>query len=545
MRSGFKYNPKYNIAVLTCVVLAVYWPILGNDFLNYWDDQWYVMSRYTEGGLNLANLRAIFSEFYVGQYSPVNKLMYLLIYSVFGYNSMVFHLASLLLHAACVCLAYIIILRILKYSGENTVIEPSRNMVIERSRNTFIAFITALIFAIHPMNVESVAWISASKIVTYTFFYLLATCTYIIYIDRKKSLYYILTLVLFALSFGCKEQAVTLPVWLLMLSLLSGRTFKDRKLWAELSPFFALAIAFGVVTMFSQASNGGGVLSDQAAYPLWQRFILGCYSLVEYFVKFTIPYNLLYFYPFPMGIGEALPSWMLLYPAIIFVIAFSLWSYLKKFPFSVCLLFFLIHIVLVLHIVQMSRLVVFADRYIYLACIGLAFIVAWYLVAFITNNKGIVRKIFASCFVCMTVCLGTYSNVRCRDWKDTDSIKKEIRELIKKRKDYVPPPEIEKLMEEGKKASKESAMNIVADMVSERRLVSEVVVERWLVSGAEPSQNIEPSRLTQQIGGLQVESAMMRWRVAPAKTIEKTHMLCKLINYQFLNFMYHEQKVFS
>ena len=122
MRSGFKYNPKYNLAVLTCVVLAVYWPILGNDFLNYWDDQWYVMSRYTEGGLNLANFRSMFSEFYAGQYSPVNKLMYLLIYSVFGYNSMVFHLASLLLHAACVCLAYIIILRILKYSGENTVI---------------------------------------------------------------------------------------------------------------------------------------------------------------------------------------------------------------------------------------------------------------------------------------------------------------------------------------------------------------------------------------------------------------------------------------
>ena len=86
-------SPKYGIAALTGIVLAVYFPILRNDFLYNWDDQWQVMNQFTEGGFNFKNLYAIFSDSFHGQYSPVNQLMYVLIYSVSGlFVCMVFYL---------------------------------------------------------------------------------------------------------------------------------------------------------------------------------------------------------------------------------------------------------------------------------------------------------------------------------------------------------------------------------------------------------------------------------------------------------------------
>jgi len=115
-------------------VLAVYFPILGNDFLYYWDDQWV--------GMNTG----------------------------FGYKPFWFHLASMLLHAANALLVYICIFRLL---------ELSRRIVVEPRK--LVAFFTALIFAVHPFNVESVAWMSASKVLVYSFFYLLATYTFLNY----------------------------------------------------------------------------------------------------------------------------------------------------------------------------------------------------------------------------------------------------------------------------------------------------------------------------------------------------------------------------
>jgi len=166
----FKNSQWIYPVLLIGSVLAVYFPILGNDFLYYWDDQWVVINVYTEGGLNVQNLWAIFSEFYHGQYAPLNESLYLILYTTFGYKPFWFHLASLLLHAANVLLVYACIFRLL---------ELSRKIVIEHKQ--LIAFFTALIFAVHPFNVESVAWMSASKVLVYSFFYLLATYTFLNY----------------------------------------------------------------------------------------------------------------------------------------------------------------------------------------------------------------------------------------------------------------------------------------------------------------------------------------------------------------------------
>ena len=378
-------NVSLLILIMACI--AVYYPILFNDFLYQWDDHG-MMNRYTEGGINFTNLKAIFTEYYHGQYAPANAFYYVLLYSAFGYNPMVFHLASLLIHIANVCLAYIIVICIFKQTTR-----------IKIENASAIAFITALLWAVHPMNVESVAWVSASKVLIYAFFYLASTYVYLIFLQRKNLGFYLLTLIFFLLSFFSKEQALSFPFWMLMLYWIIGGSLKERKVWIQVAPFFLLAIAGGVVTMLSQAAVGVGVLSNEIDYPLWQRFILGCYSFFEYIVKFVIPNNLMYLYPFPMVVGEPLPTWMLFYPAITLIILATLWNYIKKIPFSAGLAFFLIHIAIVLHIIPLSRFAVIADRYIYVSSIGLSFIVAFYIVRFFASKKGTMRRTVIVCFI--------------------------------------------------------------------------------------------------------------------------------------------------
>ncbi|MDR3266255.1 MAG: glycosyltransferase family 39 protein [Tannerella sp.] len=426
-----------SLLLLATITLLVYSPVLWNDFLYYWDDQWVAINYFTEAGWTWNNLWRIFTEYYHGQYSPANELLYVLVYSIFGYSPSAFHSASLLLHVANVCLVFLCCRELLKANGK-----------VKEERVTMISFIAALLFAVNPMNVESIAWISASKVLVYTFFYLLATYSYLQYLDRKKIGYYILTMFLFLWSFLGKEQAVTFPIWLLMILVLYKRNLKQWRPWLEVMPFLLLSLWFGFVTMLSQADFGGGFLSVQETYPLWQRIVLACYSLVEYATKFFIPYNLLYIYPFPMRVGEALPDWMLVYPALVLIFSAAFWKYLSRGVLAVGLTFFVIHIAVALHIIPLSRFSVIADRYIYLASIGLAFIVSSYFVKLIMAVQGTVRKSLIVAGLIIALFLGAYSNMRCHDWKNTDTIKKEIRELLKQRDDYIPPEQFEKMMEE-------------------------------------------------------------------------------------------------
>jgi hypothetical protein len=182
-------------ALLVACVVTVYFPILGNNFLYYRDDQWVVMNHYTGSGFTRANLWAILTEFYHGQYAPFNELFYLILYSLFGYDPFPFHLSGLLLHIANACLVYYCF-RLLLESGEK----------IKTENAAPVAFLTAMIFAVHPFNTEAVAWISASKILVYTFYYLMASGCFLLYMKRGKFRYYIFTLALFIFSFLGKER---------------------------------------------------------------------------------------------------------------------------------------------------------------------------------------------------------------------------------------------------------------------------------------------------------------------------------------------------
>ena len=220
----------YILLVITGVL--VYFPILGNQLLDFWDDQWVVKNHFTEAGINWANIWATFTEFHGGQYSPFNQFLYLFLFNIAGgYNPFVFHLSTLLIHLANSCLVFVVLKKLLLLNGK-----------IDVQKVQYIAFFTALLFTVHPFNVESVAWMSASKILVYAFWYLLATYTFLLYLENGKKRFYVFTLFLFVFSFLGKEQAVTFPVWMLLVYWIINHRLPNKKEWIETIPFFVLAL---------------------------------------------------------------------------------------------------------------------------------------------------------------------------------------------------------------------------------------------------------------------------------------------------------------
>jgi hypothetical protein len=410
--------------VLGAATFLVYIPALSNEFLMRWDDQWVVINNYTYHGFTADNLWRILTEFYHGQYAPLNQLYYTALYAVFGLNPFVFHLGSLLLHFANVMLVYCLFRYVLSLSG-----------VFDRPVGDRLALFTALLFAIHPFNVESVAWLSASKILVYAFFFLLASIAYVRYISSKKKKYYFLSLLLFVLSFGGKEQAVTLSLSVVLFDYVLVRNLRDWKVWFEKAPFFILAVLGGIVTVYSQ---GKGYI-EGSGYPFYQRLVFSSYTLTEYFAKCVIPVKLSYIYPFPILKGEALPVNFWVYPGIVITLlaAFVYNVNLRRHKLMYfALLFFIVNLLVCLHIFSLPRFAIVADRYVYISSTAV-FLSIGMLLQYLSKRYLKYKRLLMSGLAVYILLLGIYSHERTKVWHDIDSLKKELREQVQEREDYL------------------------------------------------------------------------------------------------------------
>ncbi len=419
----YSMKNTYYLIFLVTAVSIVYYPILLNDFLYAWDDQWVVMNQYTTGGWSLSNIFHIFIDFYHGQYAPFNELSYLILYSFFGYDPLHFHLASLLYHIANTVLVFVFIRKLLQLSNTE-----------KKEDINFISFITALLFAVHPVNVESVAWVSASKVLVYTLFYLFGLICYLKYVITRNIIYYIITLLLFIFSFWGKEQAVTFPVCLLLIDYFIKKDMRGKNCWIEKLPFFVLSLFFGLVTVLSQEDGGGAPI-----YPLVQRLVFACYTLIEYLTKAIFPVNLSYLYPFPIQPGESLPLRFWIYPLIVIALLVWIYSIKSKKILVFCTLFFILHVSVALHLISLSRFAIVADRYLYVGIIGIAFLVSvlishlkkrWYI-------QPVKWRILLFVLLLYISYNGIYTFQYCHDWNNTNSLKKHMRGLIDSRRNLL------------------------------------------------------------------------------------------------------------
>ena len=404
--------PNLTLLVIMAVTVIAFLPSLFNGFQMGWDDQWMVVNPITPKGLDIVVMKHYFTEGYHGQYSPLNQLMYSILYAIDGYNPMVYHAACLIFHLLNIVLVY----RILGMIMSDCCCQ------LDYSRIYYIVILCSVFFAIHPLQVESVAWISASKNVLSTFFYLLASYIFIIYIKQGGLLYYLTTIVLFGLAYLVKEQVVTFSLWITLLYTWYGNNPRTLKFWKTLSPLYAISFVCGLFLLFPVFSYDSYI--QGGTYQWWQRLVFAFYSFTTYFCKWIFPSNLSWMYHFPVPLGSPLPEWMLLYPILVCVITISFWKSICNRYISSALLFTLVHLLFVLHFIVLPRAAIIADRYMYLPILGFSFIFAYIITSPGVFNKC--GKIIPILVVLQIVAYSVFTHLRTMDWKDSQTLKKEL-----------------------------------------------------------------------------------------------------------------------
>lgn len=401
---------------LIVVTTVAYHAVFAHGFLYFWDDQWQVINPMTEKGFGWDNLKLIFGEPLNGQYSPVNQLYYTLIYSLWGYKTITFHAGNLLFHLLTVFAVYYLVVLIL------------RKAAYSDKEAYLIAFIAALLFAIHPVNAEPVCWISASKVVIGTFFYLLAIIVYIRYVTDGKKILFAASVICAFLSGGYKEQVVTLWATLLLFDwLILRRNMKNVRVYVEKLFFLLPALLIFIVTFYINRNTG----EDIVGYTLIDRFFLFSYSLFDYMWLSVFPFKLSYLYPYPFQVGESIPVKLWLYPAIIIFIGYGVFL-LRKQPFVLfSFLFFLLNLLPVLHVVPLPRYALVADRYLYLPYIACAFLSAVYLYKLFVSKQ---YKTYLIVFVFYCLYLFCYTWTYSQVWRDSDKLKQGVTDILIKRK---------------------------------------------------------------------------------------------------------------
>ena len=339
---------------LAIVTLAVYWPVHNHQFVNY-DDNVYVTENQTiHSGPTLQNIKWAFTTGYASNWHPLTWLSLMLDCRLFGINAPAHHIVNLLFHIANTLLLLIVLNRMTKQ------LWPS-------------AFVAAL-FALHPLHVESVAWVAERKDVLSTLFWLLTMLAYAICrasIGRPL----LFTLVLFVLGLMSKPMLVTLPFVLLLLDYWPlGRLFNPRfsiiRLLLEKLPFIIFSAASSIITFIVQQKGGA-----MAAIPFKERIANTAISYLTYIGKMFWPAHLAVFYPHPAGFISAAKA--ISYALTLILITAILLYYGRRYKYlAVGWLWYLGTLVPVIGIVQVGSQAM-ADRYAYVPLIGLFVIIAF------------------------------------------------------------------------------------------------------------------------------------------------------------------------
>ena len=286
-------------------------------------------------------------------------------------------------------------------------------------RSWIAAFLVAGMFGLHPMHVESVAWVSGRKDVLYGALFGVALVSYMYFKKDTSWWKYALCLVLFFLACFAKAMAVILPLILLLIDWYEGRKI-DMKNLLEKLPFFAIALFAGIVAYNAQASTTS--VADFDRFGIVERFLFACFGMNTYIWKFILPVNLSAFYPYPIG---DLPSYFYLAPVFSFAIAgCAIWALKKtKIPFF-GLAFAAVSVVLVLQFVAVGDALM-ADRYSYLLYIGLALIPALFLSKILKSDDS-KKPLLAGLIGLVLVVFGLMTMQRSEAWANSGNLWQDV-----------------------------------------------------------------------------------------------------------------------
>jgi len=335
------------IGIICLTVFLTFLPSLGNSFTN-WDDPGYITECGSVKTLSPDTLSAIWSSFHKNLYKPLVMASFALEYHFFDLDPFYYHLDNLILHIInCVLVFWLISLL---------------------SGSIICAGLTALLFGVHPMHVESVAWITERKDVLYTLFFLGSIISYMYYLKARRKTFFYLMLVSFALSLSAKPMGVTLPLVLIAVDFLVKRKI-DHVSLLEKAPVFLLSAVYAGVNLSGQTGlTGGSRLSGILPFP--ENIFTACYAVLFYLKKLFVPVDLSALYPPPESTVN------ILYPAaVIFLAALILYSVRLTRKIMFGSIFFIMTLLPVIQFVRTGPALV-CDRYTYVPYIGLFFIIA-------------------------------------------------------------------------------------------------------------------------------------------------------------------------
>jgi len=351
---GFSRSDLYVCLALLAATLALYAPVRHFDFVNFDDPEYVGANFHVRHGLTVAAVEWAFTSGEAANWFPVTRLSHILDCQFFGLASGWHHLISVVIHALAAVLLFLFL------AGATGARWPS-------------AWVAAT-FALHPLHVESVAWIAERKDVLCALFWFLALSASVAYAKRPSAHRYLLALLLFGLGLMSKPMIVTLPLLLLALDFWPlGRLSRAgwRKLLREKLPFFALSGVSAVVTFLVQ--RGAGAVEAIHA-PLLARIGNALDSYILYLVKTAWPGRLAVFYPYP----SSLPLWQpLLAAALLAAITILVVRCRSERPYlTVGWLWYLVTLLPVIGLVQVGAQAR-ADRYMYVPMAGVLIMLAW------------------------------------------------------------------------------------------------------------------------------------------------------------------------
>jgi len=390
---------KTVILIFLTLILTIiaFLPSFENGFTN-WDDNELVTSNTIIMDLSWHNIKTIFTTFYLSAYIPLTILSYSLEYHFFKLDPRAYHTTNIVLHLFNCLLVFWLIYKL--------------------SSNIYISFVTTILFAIHPLRVESVAWITGRKDVLYSFLFLGALLSYLYYRGKQVIKYYWLSLFLFILSVLAKGMAVTFPFVLLLCDYLFHRKF-NKYLLLEKIPFFVIALVFGVIAILGERSFED--ITTTSSFIFFDKVLIVSYGLLFYLTKIAVPVKLSCYYPYPEKIGGFLPpifffSFIIIVGLIIAVILTK--KYTRKVIFGS--LFFLIAILPYLQLIRAGQLI--ANRYIYIPSIGLFYMVGtgfFWLYTRKLRSVNVLKSVLGIIFIGIVGVLSFITFNQCRIWKDS------------------------------------------------------------------------------------------------------------------------------
>jgi tetratricopeptide (TPR) repeat protein len=426
LRTGFSgYKTKvWAVAFLVAILtVCVYLPTLQNDFVN-WDDPKYVYENPYIQYIDFGFFKWMFTSFHASNWHPLTWISHAIDYAIWGLNPMGHHLTNIIFHGLNTFLVVILVIRLINYT--NQTLPP----LIESNLSIIAGVVTGFLFGIHPIHVESVAWVSERKDVLCAFFFLLSILYYLKYtsstLKKQKTLNYSICLLLFILSLMSKPMAVTLPVVLIILdiyplgrlNLRSAFTSRRRVLMEKL-PFLGLSLASSIITVIAQ-KTGGAILETLPT----DRILVAFSALRFYLLKMVWPSNLAPLYQYPSNISFLTLQYMGSLILVVCITAFCIWSWKRHKVFLAAWTYYIVTLLPVLGIIQVGSQAA-ADRYAYLPSlgpfllVGLATVSVWKSINLRQHTSKYMKLFFLISLISLAGFLSITTVKQIKIWKDS------------------------------------------------------------------------------------------------------------------------------